>query len=156
MSCWIPAEDVKICLQSEEDKLGSGAYGTVYRGQWEDMSVAVKVFKISSKHFNKRAKEMFMNEVQVMWALRHPNIVTIYGANHEAKSPGPFIVMELLHKSLADTLHSPPHNLNKPADLNWSTRLSILSQVCMYYIRPYILYTSLSLSLSLALPFVAI
>ena len=56
--------------------LGVGGYGTVFRGEWRGLDVAVKVYNQSflSDIAN---KEDFDNEVEMCFKLRMPNIVFV-------------------------------------------------------------------------------
>nr|TKS06121.1 hypothetical protein D5086_0000126660 [Populus alba] len=61
-------------------ELGDGGFGTVYYGKLRDgREVAVKRLY---EHNRKRIKQ-FMNEIQILTRLRHKNLVSLYGNQHE-------------------------------------------------------------------------
>jgi len=105
-------------FEQKASQLGSGAYGTVVRGRWQETNVAVKLFK--KMPFTPRTVENFWKEVSIMWKFRHPNIVDIKGACCEPNQT--FIVMELLGQSLTHFLHAIP---SPP----WSARLNVLMKI---------------------------
>jgi len=83
-------------------KLGHGASGTVWSGNWRGTPVAVKEWHM--EFLNSKILQQFQNEVDLISSLRHPNIVLFMGAsatyNHVC------IVMEILDAgSLYDVLH---------------------------------------------------
>ncbi|CAH9107437.1 unnamed protein product [Cuscuta europaea] len=58
------------------NKIGEGGFGSVYKGQLSDgTTVAVK--KLSSK--SKQGTSEFLNEIGMISALKHPNLVKLYG-----------------------------------------------------------------------------
>ena len=62
-------------------EIGSGGFGRIYRARWliNDHIVAVKV--LHSTHLNNETRQIFFNELSVLNSVRHPNIVTFYGAS---------------------------------------------------------------------------
>ncbi|KAK9813838.1 hypothetical protein WJX73_001349 [Symbiochloris irregularis] len=64
--------DGKLC------RLGTGTFGTVYRGLYKGCTVAIKVCK--HKWVDKRAMDGFTKEVTILYNYRHPNIVSFKGA----------------------------------------------------------------------------
>ncbi|PRP75484.1 tyrosine-protein kinase FRK-like [Planoprotostelium fungivorum] len=59
----------------DKKRIGSGAFGVVYRASWRDRPVAVK--HIRAEYITDKHMEDFVNEVRVIQGLRnHPNIVT--------------------------------------------------------------------------------
>lgn len=71
---------------------GAGGYGEVYRARWRGTEVAVKMIPPAS--FTKEAARSFIDEVRVMTALRHPNVVLFMAAC--TKPPKLYIVMEYM------------------------------------------------------------
>ncbi|KAL4517639.1 hypothetical protein Ndes2526A_g02028 [Nannochloris sp. 'desiccata'] len=55
------------------NRIGIGSYGEVYRGQWRQTDVAIKVFL--EQDLGARLLSSFIKEVAIMKKLRHPNIV---------------------------------------------------------------------------------
>jgi serine/threonine protein kinase len=81
------------------DVLGEGSFGTVYRGQWNGIDVAVKTSRQSLQ-----AQRAMMSEVKEVQSLRaHPNLVQILGV---VSKPELMIVTEYMSKgSLVDLLY---------------------------------------------------
>lgn len=95
-------EDLKF---SEKDKLGAGAYGTVYKGVYKFNEVAIK--KLHAEHFSGAALDEFKQEVKVMANMHSDYIVSLRGVC--LKSPHFCIVMELMPKgSLYHLLQNSP------------------------------------------------
>lgn len=103
------------------DRLGEGAFSTIYEGRWRGTRVAVKML-ISGAAMQLRAtaplgggtvfhslllggnREALLHEVGVLSSLRHPCIVAIYAVVMEP----PMLIMELASQgSLAQLLSAP-------------------------------------------------
>ncbi|KAL6130273.1 hypothetical protein ACLB2K_068654 [Fragaria x ananassa] len=68
--------DIKRITNQFEDKLGEGAYGTVFKGKLSsELFVAVKVLK----NTNYGDGEEFLNEVGTMGHIHHVNVVRLVG-----------------------------------------------------------------------------
>jgi serine/threonine protein kinase len=74
------------------EQLGAGGYGEVHRATWKGTEVAVKV--MASDKITKDMEKSFKDEVRVMTALRHPNVVLFMAAS--TKAPKMCIVMEYM------------------------------------------------------------
>jgi serine/threonine protein kinase len=74
------------------EQMGAGGYGVVYKAKWRGTEVAVKT--MVSKDITKEHERSFKEEVLVMTALRHPNVVLFMGAS--TKAPNLCIVMEYM------------------------------------------------------------
>lgn len=59
------------------DKIGTGHFGTVYRGQWHG-DVAIKLLDIGGD--NEKMLEQFRQEVAIFRKTRHENLVLFMGA----------------------------------------------------------------------------
>jgi serine/threonine protein kinase len=63
-----------------QTKVGEGGFGEVFLGTWNGKKIAVK--KLSVKHYKNRENICrFINEINVISSLRHPNIVLYIGAS---------------------------------------------------------------------------
>jgi serine/threonine protein kinase len=67
--------DIKRITNQFTEKLGEGAYGTVFKGKLSnEIHVAVKILKISNGN-----GEEFINEVETMGTIHHVNVVRLVG-----------------------------------------------------------------------------
>mmetsp|Transcript_44482 Transcript_44482/g.81230 ORF Transcript_44482/g.81230 Transcript_44482/m.81230 type:complete len:412 (-) Transcript_44482:123-1358(-) len=100
---------------SNERKLGGGAASSVYSGELEGMPVAVKVIEAAEAN-----DDSFEEELKVLSALRHPNIVELRGwGQHETTR---FLIYELLQGGdLAKRLW---RSRNGQAGFSWQLRMS--------------------------------
>ena len=75
----IQSKDLVI---DKKNLLGRGSSAIVYRATWQGRNVAVKIFEMKKNDSSQkiRKKTAFNKEVGVMVALRHPNVVDVYGA----------------------------------------------------------------------------
>jgi tRNA A-37 threonylcarbamoyl transferase component Bud32 len=87
-----------------EKKIAQGSFTRVFRGQWHDRTVAIKILQDHTE----ANRAQFIREVQIMDSLRHPNIVPLYGVSLE-EGNNPCLVMEYLEGgSLFDRLGGSP------------------------------------------------
>ncbi|GMN64450.1 hypothetical protein TIFTF001_033522 [Ficus carica] len=100
------------------NKIGEGGFGPVYKGVLSDGRV-IAVKQLSSK--SKQGNREFVNEIGMISALQHPNLVRLYGCCIEGNQL--LLVYEYLeNNSLARALFgSPEHQLH----LDWTTRQKI-------------------------------
>jgi serine/threonine protein kinase len=85
---------------SEERRLGSGAFGTVYAGKLPGGMVAVK--RLNYRYM--QGIEQVVNEVKVLTAVKHPNLVRLLGCCLELGDP--LLVYEYVpNGTLAEHLH---------------------------------------------------
>lgn len=68
LSAFIKFDDLKI----DEEPIGKGGYGEVYKGTWEGAPVAIKKFGRNTTIKNRKD---FIKEIEVINQLRHPNII---------------------------------------------------------------------------------
>jgi mitogen-activated protein kinase kinase kinase 7 len=66
----IPFSEIKLSGET----LGSGSFGTVFKGRWRGRKVAVKQFK------TREERDSFLVEVKQLSNIKHANIVTLHGA----------------------------------------------------------------------------
>ncbi|KAI4332810.1 hypothetical protein L6164_017689 [Bauhinia variegata] len=64
---------------SEDLRIGMGAYGTVYKCSLFHTTVAVKVLNSAG---NQKSKQ-FLQEVEILSRIRHPNLLLLLGACHD-------------------------------------------------------------------------
>nr|XP_010924703.1 probable LRR receptor-like serine/threonine-protein kinase At1g53430 isoform X1 [Elaeis guineensis] len=100
------------------NKIGEGGFGSVYRGVLPDGSeIAVKQLSSKSKQGNRE----FINEIGMISALQHPNLVKLYGCCIEGNQL--LLVYEYMeNNSLARALFGPQEYRLK---LDWRTRRKI-------------------------------
>ncbi|XP_059435594.1 probable LRR receptor-like serine/threonine-protein kinase At1g07650 [Corylus avellana] len=99
-------------------KIGEGGFGSVYKGILLDGTIiAVKKLSSTSKQGNRE----FVNEIGMISALQHPNLVRLYGCCVEGNQL--FLVYEYMeNNSLARALFGPEeYHLN----LDWPSRQKI-------------------------------
>nr|POE69661.1 leaf rust 10 disease-resistance locus receptor-like protein kinase-like 1.2 [Quercus suber] len=100
-------------------ELGDGGFGTVYYGKLRDgRQVAVKRLY---EHNCKRV-EQFMNEVEILTRLRHPNLVSLYGCTSRTSRELLLVYEYIPNGTVADHLHG---DLAKPGALPFPTRMKI-------------------------------
>lgn len=110
----IPYEELKI-----EEAIGSGRFGTVYKGQWHG-AVAVKMFNMDQDDM--KIMEAFRSEVATFRKTRHDNLVLFMGAC--MKPPHLAIVTSLCKGS---TLYTHLHVKKTKLASSW---VSIAQQIC--------------------------
>ncbi|CAL6437427.1 unnamed protein product [Bathycoccus prasinos] len=104
------------------ERLGGGAYGTVYRGKFRDREVAVKTLRVNAlptatsastttptpSQNNEEVSEdikMLKSEVEILRLAKHTNIVSVYAACFEPIHKA-LLVVQLVHGgSLNEMLH---------------------------------------------------
>jgi len=103
-------------------KLGSGAFGDVFKGKLRGKEVAIK--KLSFQQFDQDTLNEFTKEVGVMMKLRHPNVLLFMGA---CTSPGNLaMITEMMPRgSVYDLLQ------NKDAKISFQLRLSFAKDAIM-------------------------
>ncbi|XP_078165624.1 L-type lectin-domain containing receptor kinase IX.1-like isoform X2 [Carex rostrata] len=100
----------------ENEKLGEGGFGSVYRGILKDENIQVAVKRVSKD--SKQGKKEYISEVKIISQLRHRNLVQLIGWCHDH---GEFLlVYELMNKGSLDK-----HLYNKEILLSWPIRHNI-------------------------------
>ncbi|KAJ4752677.1 Protein kinase family protein [Rhynchospora pubera] len=100
-------------------ELGDGGFGTVYKGKLRDGRI-VAVKRLYQN--NNRRAEQFMNEVDILSRLRHPNLVSLYGCTTSTSRELLLVLEYVSNGTVADHLHGP---LSYENALTWPVRLSI-------------------------------
>ncbi|KAK1404905.1 LRR receptor serine/threonine-protein kinase [Heracleum sosnowskyi] len=104
------------------NKIGEGGFGPVYKGILPDgKEIAVKQLSSKSKQGNRE----FINEIGMISALQHPNLVKLFGCCIEGNQL--LLVYEYLeNNSLARALFGRDE---QRLNLDWSTRKKILLEI---------------------------
>eukprot|EP01128_Nolandella_sp_AFSM9_P009843 TRINITY_DN6509_c0_g1_i1.p1 TRINITY_DN6509_c0_g1~~TRINITY_DN6509_c0_g1_i1.p1 ORF type:complete len:339 (-),score=62.10 TRINITY_DN6509_c0_g1_i1:79-981(-) len=87
----IPFEELTL-----HEKIGNGGEGSVWRGKWGDIHVAVKEFK-KDVNYND-----FIREISIMCLIQHPSLIRSYGG--VSTNGRMMIVQELMQANLFDVL----------------------------------------------------
>ncbi|XP_010065089.2 probable LRR receptor-like serine/threonine-protein kinase At1g53430 [Eucalyptus grandis] len=101
------------------NKIGEGGFGSVYKGILLDGTmIAVKQQSPKSKQGNRE----FLNEISMIFALKHPNLIKLYGCCIEGNQL--LLVYEYLeNNSLARALFGPDE---QQIELDWAIRKKIV------------------------------
>ncbi|KAH7651405.1 Non-specific serine/threonine protein kinase protein [Dioscorea alata] len=100
------------------NKLGEGGFGPVYKGVLSNGSL-IAVKQLSSK--SRQGNREFINEIGIISALQHPNLVKLYGYCIEGKQL--LLIYEFMeNNSLANALFGPE---NDRPELDWPARQRI-------------------------------
>jgi len=112
--CWINESDIKY--NPNGSPIGEGGFGKVFEGEWANQKVAIKEFVCDNP-------ASLSGEVKIMYELRHPNVLSIFGyCRTRSKS---LIVMELMDCNLYSCLAG---ELRVKSPLSLVQKVSILSQ----------------------------
>ncbi|ELR15122.1 protein kinase domain containing protein, partial [Acanthamoeba castellanii str. Neff] len=97
-------------------EIARGSFGVVYQGAFRGTEVAVK--KLIQQHFSPEQMKDFLDEINMMKKLHHPNVVLLIGVC--VKEPNLCIVTELLAGSMWNLLH------DKSVRLDWKLQHKLL------------------------------
>ncbi|TKS66634.1 Receptor tyrosine-protein kinase erbB-4 [Collichthys lucidus] len=123
--------------------LGSGAFGTVYKGIWVPEGETVKIpvaIKILNETTGPKANVEFMDEALIMASMEHPHLVRLLGV---CLSPTIQLVTQLMpHGCLLDYVHEHKDNIGSQLLLNWCVQIAkplraYSSEVFSLYIRVF-------------------
>ncbi|RMC18336.1 hypothetical protein DUI87_04222 [Hirundo rustica rustica] len=107
--------------------LGSGAFGTVYKGIWVPEGETVKIpvaIKILNETTGPKANVEFMDEALIMASMDHPHLVRLLGV---CLSPTIQLVTQLMpHGCLLDYVHEHKDNIGSQLLLNWCVQIAKL------------------------------
>ncbi|CAL0333713.1 unnamed protein product [Lupinus luteus] len=102
----------------QANKIGEGGFGPVYKGVLPDGDV-IAVKQLSSK--SKQGNREFVNEIGMISALQHPNLVNLYGCCVEGNQL--LLIYEYMeNNSLARALFGKEE---QKLNLDWRTRMKI-------------------------------
>ncbi|XP_042463299.1 receptor-like serine/threonine-protein kinase SD1-7 isoform X1 [Zingiber officinale] len=103
---------------SEENKLGEGGFGVVYKGELDDgQKIAVK--KLS--RYSSQGPNEFQNELSVIAKLQHRNLVRLLGSCIEGDER--LMILEYMENKSLDTFI---YDKAKSSCLNWQRRFDII------------------------------
>ncbi|OCT63766.1 hypothetical protein XELAEV_18044862mg [Xenopus laevis] len=104
--------------------LGSGAFGTVYKGIWVPEGETVKIpvaIKILNETTGPKANAEFMDAL-IMASMDHPHLVRLLGVS---LSPTIQLVTQLMpHGCLLDYVHEHKDNIGSQLLLNWCVQIA--------------------------------
>ncbi|KAL6654331.1 hypothetical protein ACP70R_007796 [Stipagrostis hirtigluma subsp. patula] len=96
---------------SDDEKLGEGGFGSVYRGFLQDQGLHVAIKRVSKT--SSQGRREYISEVTIISRLRHRNLVQLVGWCHDADEL--LLVYELMTNGSLDThLHSSRNTLSWP------------------------------------------
>ncbi|XP_031272071.1 L-type lectin-domain containing receptor kinase IX.1-like isoform X2 [Pistacia vera] len=101
---------------NDENKLGQGGFGGVYRGFMKDTNSYIAVKKVSKE--SKQGIKEYASEVKIISRLRHRNLVQLLGWCHEKKNL--LLVYEFMRNSSLDC-----HLFKGKSLLTWEMRYKI-------------------------------
>nr|KAG6511131.1 hypothetical protein ZIOFF_029186 [Zingiber officinale] len=103
---------------SDENKLGEGGFGVVYKGQLQDgQKIAVK--KLS--RYSSQGPNEFQNELSLIAKLQHRNLVRLLGSCIEGDER--LIILEYMENKSLDSFI---YDKARSSLLNWQKRLDII------------------------------
>ncbi|KAL6643507.1 hypothetical protein ACP70R_018273 [Stipagrostis hirtigluma subsp. patula] len=102
---------------SDDQKLGEGGFGSVYRGYLKDMNLPVAIKRVSKS--SKQGRKEYISEVKIISRLRHRNLVQLIGWCHRGGEL--LLVYELMPNGSLDT-----HIHNQDLVLSWPLRHEIV------------------------------
>ncbi|KAI4339015.1 hypothetical protein MLD38_024004 [Melastoma candidum] len=100
-------------------ELGNGGFGKVFKGKLRDGRV-VAVKRLYEQNYS--GVEQFMNEVDILARLRHPNLISLYGCTSRQSSMLLLVYEYIPNGTVSDHIH---RKLAKPGLPPWLTRLNI-------------------------------
>lgn len=112
-------EKLKVATKEFRDKLGEGGFGSVFKGQLSDETVAIKQLDRAGQ-----GKKEFLAEVQIIGCVQHINLVKLIGFCAE-KSHRLLVYEYMSRGSLEKWIYYKQNN----APLDWCTRHRIVTHI---------------------------
>ncbi|EGD83673.1 TKL protein kinase [Salpingoeca rosetta] len=98
------------------ERVAAGAFGVVFKAEWDTVMVAVKVLQQGVMMFDENTVQEFEKEVEFLQRTRHPNVVRFFGAGTDPNG-SPFLVLEFVALgSLKDLLGKDMENVLREAE----------------------------------------
>ncbi|KAI6172761.1 Protein kinase domain-containing protein [Aphelenchoides besseyi] len=114
---------------NEEDLLGAGAFGSVYRGKLKidgDVTIPVAVKKLEIEPPSDEKQQAWIAEMEVLQVVSHPNVACFYGFCYDEKQENTMLALELMNcGALADFLRV----TNQIVSVNREFKISTNEQV---------------------------
>ncbi|XP_047058421.1 G-type lectin S-receptor-like serine/threonine-protein kinase SD2-5 [Lolium rigidum] len=114
-------QQLKLATEQFADKLGEGGFGSVFKGQFGEESIAVKRLDRAGQ-----GKREFSAEVHTIGSIHHINLVRLIGFCAEKSHR--LLVYEYMPKGSLDRWIYRRHDNNAPS-LDWSTRCKIITHI---------------------------
>ncbi len=108
----------ELSCDREADRLGEGSFGTVYRGLWKQVPVAIKEIRGT---LNAETEANFNTEAEVMMRANNSWVVRLYGVAEAPQRAA--LVMELMPKGSLNQL------LHNGQALDWKIRYQISQDI---------------------------
>lgn len=120
---WISWEHITL-----RERLGKGAFGTVYLAMWRQTEVALKMLHDAGDALNEGDTSEFEREAGTLSQIRHPSLVSYFGCGMAqlagTADPRPFMVIELMAGGTLRDLLS-----DAAKGFEWPARVQCLQQI---------------------------
>jgi serine/threonine protein kinase len=104
-------------------KVGEGGFGEVFLGFWHGKKIAVKKLTVKNSKFMDNLNK-FINEINIISSLRHPNIVLYMGASIEKDNY--YMITEYLPRgSLFDYIHRDRGKITEREQINIAYEIAV-------------------------------
>uniref|UniRef100_A0ACD5VIY4 Uncharacterized protein n=1 Tax=Avena sativa TaxID=4498 RepID=A0ACD5VIY4_AVESA len=114
-------QQLKVATGQFTEKLGEGGFGSVFKGQFVDETIAVKRLDRAGQ-----GKREFSAEVETIGSIHHINLVRLIGFCAEKSHR--LLVYEYMPNGSLDRWIYCRHDTNTPP-LDWSTRCKIITDI---------------------------
>lgn len=120
----------------EDQVLGHGSYGTVYKAKYDDLLCAAKVIhpplcddnaqlQRGPQREHRHPIKRFESECEFMKAIRHPNIIQYLGIAEHPRTRLPVLLTELMDGSLTHFLENSPSPIPYHIQVNFCHDISL-------------------------------